>query len=204
MCVSNFTCILLENVVYAAACVSVSSHFGCQKSLSAVCFSCVFGHNLLYWVIKNRYSKKPAYVTKKYISDHTYKLISISLWFYCSGFGCENSSKMIFFRPKMRILCHKANLLELLNPENVWPWHCPTTYAKAKKAIYHLKDQSVQHPPSEIWSWIFWPHSKMKVVYTLIRERLRPSKIFLLTWHPDSTHLLNIDDFDLRYFDGLL
>ena len=40
----------------------------------------------------------------------------------------------------MRILWHNANPLELLNPENGWPWHCPTTYLKAEKAIYHLND----------------------------------------------------------------
>ena len=41
--VTNFMSILLENAVYAAACVSVSSHFGRQENLSAVCFSCEFG-----------------------------------------------------------------------------------------------------------------------------------------------------------------
>ena len=36
VCVTFFACILLENVVYAAECVSVSSHFGCYiESLKA-------------------------------------------------------------------------------------------------------------------------------------------------------------------------
>ena len=95
-------------------------------------FLVVFAHNLLYWEFKNRYSKKPVSVTKKDISDHIYQLIYISLWFYCSGLGCQNLSKMTIFRPKMRILWHNADSLELLNPKNDWPWHCPTTYLKAK------------------------------------------------------------------------
>ena len=104
-----------------------------KKPLCSVFSLCSFGHNLLYWEFKSRYLKNPVYVTKKDISDHIYQLIYISLWFYCSGFGCQNSSKMTTFRPKMRILWHNANSLELLNPENDWPWHSPTTYPKAKK-----------------------------------------------------------------------
>ena len=53
---------------FSAACVSVSSHFSCKKaSLQCVfpVFLVVFGHDLLYWEFKNRYSKKPVYVTKK-------------------------------------------------------------------------------------------------------------------------------------------
>ena len=34
----------------------------------------------------------------------------------------------------MRILWHNANSMQLLNPENDWSWHCPTTYPKAKKS----------------------------------------------------------------------
>ena len=37
----------------------------------------------------------------------------------------------------MRILWHNAYSLELFYPENDWPWHCHTTYQKAKKALYH-------------------------------------------------------------------
>ena len=90
--------------------------FWLPKNLSASCFPVflvVFGHNLLYWEFKNRYmySKKPVSVTKKDISDHIYQLIYISLWFYCSGFGCQNSSKMTTFRT----LWHNAYLLELFN-----------------------------------------------------------------------------------------
>ena len=39
-------CIILENAIYAAACVAVCSHFGCQKS-SLHCFSCVLGS---FWI----------------------------------------------------------------------------------------------------------------------------------------------------------
>ena len=127
--------ISLSAKIHMHACVCISK-FWLPKNLHVVFFPVflvVFGHNLLYWEFKNRYSKKPVYVTKKDISDHIYQLIYISLWFYCSGFGCQNSSKMTTFRPKMRILWHNANSLELLNPENDWPWHCPTTYPKAKK-----------------------------------------------------------------------
>ena len=38
MSVTSFTCILLENVVCVAACVSVSSNFNCQKAS----LQCVF------------------------------------------------------------------------------------------------------------------------------------------------------------------
>ena len=110
--------------------------FWLPKNFSAVCFSCflvVFGHNLLYWKFKNRYSKNPVSVTYKDINDHIYQLINTNLWFYCSGFGSQNSSKMTTFRPKVRVLWHNADLLELLNPENDWPWHCPTKYPKVKK-----------------------------------------------------------------------
>ena len=135
---TNFRCILLENAVYTTVCVSVSSHFGSQKNLCAV-FLVVFRHKLLYCEFKNRYSKKPVSVTKKDISDHIYCLIYISIWFYCSGFGCQNPAQRTTLRPKVRILWHDANSLELLNPENYWPWHCSTTIQKPKKAIYHLK-----------------------------------------------------------------
>ena len=122
--------------IYTTGCVSVSSHFGRQKNLSAVCFSCISGsfwdNNLLCWDFKNRYPKKPVSFTKIDICDHIYCLIYISLGFYCSEFGCQNPSRMTTLRPKLRILGHNANSLGLLNPEN-WPWHCPTTYLKAKK-----------------------------------------------------------------------
>ena len=90
-------------------------------------------HFWQYVEFEDRYSKKPVSVTKKDINDHIYQLIHSSQWFYGSGFVCQNSSKMTNFRLKMRILWHNANLDELLNPENGWPWHCPTTYLKAEK-----------------------------------------------------------------------
>ena len=43
VCVTNFTCILLENQVHAAVRVSVSSKSFFKNSLSAVHFRCVFG-----------------------------------------------------------------------------------------------------------------------------------------------------------------
>ena len=81
----------------------------------------VFGPNLLYREFKNRYSKESVSVNKKDISDHIYQLIYISLWFYCSGFGCQNSSKMTAFRQKMRVLGHNTNSLKLLNLKMIGP-----------------------------------------------------------------------------------
>ena len=78
-------------------------------------------------------------VIKKDISDHIYQLIHSSLWFYGSGFGCQNSSKMTTFRPKMRILWHKANSLEQSNSQNAWSWNCPETLlSKSQKRRYML------------------------------------------------------------------
>ena len=43
MCVTNFTCILLENQVHSAVRVLVSSKSVFKNYLSAVHFRCVFG-----------------------------------------------------------------------------------------------------------------------------------------------------------------
>ena len=46
-------------------------------------------------------------VTKKDASDHIYQSIYISLWFYCSGFGCKNRYPVWMPRTKRQcIKCH--------------------------------------------------------------------------------------------------
>ena len=135
-CVSLISHVLSQKMRYTLLHVFLYLHILAARKafLQSVfpVFLLVFGHNLQYWEFKNRYSKKLVYVTIIDISDHIYQLIYISLWFYCSGFGCQISSKMTAFRPKMWILWHNANSLELIHPENDWPWHCPTTFPKAK------------------------------------------------------------------------
>ena len=116
-------------------------HILAGKKASLQCvfpvFSVVFGHDLLYWEFKNRYSKKPVYVTKRDISDHIYKLIHISLcMILLLRIWLREFIKNDHFETKMRILWHNANSVELLNPENDWPWHCPTTNQRAKKRRY--------------------------------------------------------------------
>ena len=61
VCVTNFTCILLENQVHAAVRVSVSSKSFFKNSLSAVHFRCVFGSLgtfLAIWRVWWQISKK--------------------------------------------------------------------------------------------------------------------------------------------------
>ena len=115
---------------------SVSSISGCRNYFSAVYFSYVFVVMINFWQYveyEDRYSKTPTSVNRKDVSEHIYQVIHISLWFYGSGFGCQNWSKMTTFKLKMRILWHNADLLERINARNGWPWHCLTTYLKAKK-----------------------------------------------------------------------
>ena len=84
------------------------------------CVSRILRHFWQYVELEDGYSKKPVSATKKDISDHIHQLIHSSPCFYSSGCGCQNSSKVTTFQPRMRILGHNANPLELLNPENVW------------------------------------------------------------------------------------
>ena len=66
MCVTNFTCILLENHVYAAVSVSVSSNFCCKNYLSAGYFCKFVGSFETFLAIcRVWYSKKPVSATKK-------------------------------------------------------------------------------------------------------------------------------------------
>ena len=109
--VSLISCILLENAVYAAALVSVSSNFGCQT--------------------------KPCHSLKK-ISVTTFINWFISAYdSTAQNLAARIPQKWPLLDQKMRILWHNANSQELLNPENDWLWRCSTTYPKAKKAIYH-------------------------------------------------------------------
>ena len=114
---------------YTLLCVSESCVFPV--------FLAVFGRNLLYWEFKKMiYSKKPVYVTKLILVT---TLITSFISAYDStaqDLAARIHQKMTTFKPLMRILWHNANSLELLNPENDWPWHCSTTYPKAKKATY--------------------------------------------------------------------
>ena len=84
MCVTNFMCILLENAVYATVCVSVSSHFGWQKNLSAKCFSCVFGsfktQSAITESLKTDIQKSPCQSLKK-ISVNTFITSFISAYY---------------------------------------------------------------------------------------------------------------------------
>ena len=82
MCVTNFTCILLENLVLSAACVSVSPKSVFKSYLSAVHFRCVLvvmGPFWQYEEFDDRYPKKPVSVTKKDISDFIYQSIYSNL-----------------------------------------------------------------------------------------------------------------------------
>ena len=45
----------------------LSWNFGYKNYLSAVYFSLIFGHYLLYWEFKDKYSQKPVSVTRKNI-----------------------------------------------------------------------------------------------------------------------------------------
>ena len=102
------------------------------------CVSRILRHCWHYVELEDGYSKKPVSSTKKDISDHIHQVVASTPCFDSSGCGCQNSSKVTTFQPTMRILGHNANPLELLNPENDWHWHWPTTYLKIKKAINHL------------------------------------------------------------------
>ena len=68
MCVTNFTCILLENQVHSAVCVLVFSKSVFKNYLSAVYF-------WLYEEFGERYAKKPVSVTKKDICAYIYQSI---------------------------------------------------------------------------------------------------------------------------------
>ena len=77
-------------------------------------FFCSFQTFLtIYRLWRHRYSKKLVSLTDKDISDPCCQLIYSSLLFYGSGFGCQNSSKMTPFRPRLKILWHNAKSLEL-------------------------------------------------------------------------------------------
>ena len=68
VCVSHFTYILLESVVYAAVSVSVSFNFGCQNNLFQAIFATfliVLRHFWKYVKFEDRYCKKLVSVTKK-------------------------------------------------------------------------------------------------------------------------------------------
>ena len=72
---------------------SVSSISGCRNYFSAVYFSYVFVVMINFWQYveyEDRYSKTPTSVNRKDVSEHIYQVIHISLWFYGSGFGCQN------------------------------------------------------------------------------------------------------------------
>ena len=68
----------------------------------------------------------------------------------------------------MQILWHKANPLELLNPENGWRWHCPTTCLKAEKAIYHFNNTA------NLWCTFV-------IEYRLMRTNFHLISIFLVS-----------------------
>ena len=73
MCVTNFTCILIENQAHSAVRVSVSSKSVFKNYLSAVHFCCVFGSFgtvRLYEESDYRDPKEPGSVTKKDVSDY--------------------------------------------------------------------------------------------------------------------------------------
>ena len=107
-----------------------------QKIPLPVYFCWVLGPFWLYKEFDARYPKKPMSVSNKDTSDNIYQCIYISLWFFDSGFDCKNSSKMATYRPKMSILWHNAVLMELLNPDNGYPWQRFKTYLKSKKPRY--------------------------------------------------------------------
>ena len=102
--------------------ISESSTFDCHKSLCSVfpLFLIHFGHNLLRWEFKNRYSTKSASVTKKYISDHIYLSIHLyQLMILLRRIWLPEFIHNDHCSPKMRILWHNANLLNLIRP---WIW----------------------------------------------------------------------------------
>ena len=70
--------------------------------------------------------QKAQFSHKKDVLIHNFQLIYNRLWLYISGFGCNNSSKITTFRPKMRIMWHNAYSLQLSNTENGLPWQCPS------------------------------------------------------------------------------
>ena len=129
-----------------------------QNYLSVVFFCYVFGslgHFWLYVELKYNYSKKQS-VTEKDMRDLIYQIIYISLWFYGWGFGCQNLLKMTTFRSNMRILCHNANLLELLNPEMVGPDPVLQHILKLKK------DNKSPWPSEYIFYWLVRPYLLLK------------------------------------------
>ena len=136
MCVTNFTCICLENQVRATVSVSVLSKFGCQNILAAVCFPvflAVFGHDLLYWELKNRYLKSPCQSLEK-TSLSTVINSLISAYDSTAQDLAARVPQKSPFLDQMRVLWHNANLLELVSPDTVLKH-----IRKPKKARYHLK-----------------------------------------------------------------
>ena len=93
----------------------------------------VLGPFWLYEEFDDRYPKKLVSVTKKDTSSHIYQSIYISLWFYGSGFGCKNSSKMATFRPNMRILLTQHFLAGAIKPWKWWALTMSRNISKTKK-----------------------------------------------------------------------
>ena len=85
MRVTNFTCILLENQVHSAECVSVSSKIAFLQSIFDA-FLVVLGPFWLYEEFGDRYKKSPCQSLKiyqgPYLSKHLYQLMiqRLTIW----------------------------------------------------------------------------------------------------------------------------
>ena len=86
VCVTNFTCILLENQVRTAVCFAVSSKSVYKNYTSVVHFCCFFGSLATFWQYEefdDRYPKQPMSLTKTDIDDYIYQSIYIITVYHC-------------------------------------------------------------------------------------------------------------------------